>query len=426
MEKVHSEKFLRQRRFLLVLPLLVIPFLTMAFWALGGGRGAAPVGEALSKKGINTSLPGARLKEDQPEDKLSAYRLADRDSMKKKQQVDLTSYTLPGGEEKVTQVKESELSQLIKNSESEAGAERISHKLAEINREINRKPVAYAERKSFGPADAAAPQPSAMKDEVDRLEMLMRNMQQENLEDPEMKQLDKMMEKILDIQHPQRVSDKLKQRSLENANQALPVKAYSDTVIQLLEAGEKGLASDSTMGLFRENPFYGLEEDADDYAYSGTPAAISAVVDRDQAVLSGQAVKVRLNTDVFIGGRRIPAGTLISGTGTLNGERFMVTFSAVRFGDAILPVSLSAWDLDGMQGIYIPGAMTGDAVRSGTSDAVQGLQLMSLDPSIGAQAAGAGIEAARGLLKKKVKLVKVTLPAGYPILLRDNNQRTSS
>jgi len=28
----------KQRKFLLVLPLLVIPFMTMAFWALGGGK----------------------------------------------------------------------------------------------------------------------------------------------------------------------------------------------------------------------------------------------------------------------------------------------------------------------------------------------------------------------------------------------------
>ncbi len=32
-----SQAFLRKRKMMLVLPLLVIPFLTMAFWALGGG-----------------------------------------------------------------------------------------------------------------------------------------------------------------------------------------------------------------------------------------------------------------------------------------------------------------------------------------------------------------------------------------------------
>jgi len=42
---------------------------------------------------------------------------------------------------------------------------------------------------------------------------------------------------------------------------------------------------------------------------------------------------------------------------------------------------------------------------------------MSLDPSIGAQAAGAGIEAAKSLFSKKVKLIKATVNAGLQVLL---------
>lgn len=34
---MNNEKFKRQRRFMLVLPLLTLPFVTLAFWALGGG-----------------------------------------------------------------------------------------------------------------------------------------------------------------------------------------------------------------------------------------------------------------------------------------------------------------------------------------------------------------------------------------------------
>jgi hypothetical protein len=46
-----------------------------------------------------------------------------------------------------------------------------------------------------------------------------------------------------------------------------------------------------------------------------------------------------------------------------------------------------------------------------------------MDPSLGAQAASAGIQAAKTLISKKVKLVKVTVKAGYQVLLRDNNQK---
>jgi len=44
---------------------------------------------------------------------------------------------------------------------------------------------------------------------------------------------------------------------------------------------------------------------------------------------------------------------------------------------------------------------------------------MSLDPSIGQQAASVGIEAAKGLFSKKAKLIKVTVKAGYKVLLMD-------
>ena len=47
------------------------------------------------------------------------------------------------------------------------------------------------------------------------------------------------------------------------------------------------------------------------------------------------------------------------------------------------------------------------------------MQLMSLDPSLGAQAASAGLEAMKGFASKKVKLVRVTVKAGYPVLLMD-------
>jgi len=45
---------------------------------------------------------------------------------------------------------------------------------------------------------------------------------------------------------------------------------------------------------------------------------------------------------------------------------------------------------------------------------------------LGAQAASAGIETARDLISKKVKLVKVTVKAGYQVLLRDEKQKQNN
>lgn len=89
-------------------------------------------------------------------------------------------------------------------------------------------------------------------------------------------------------------------------------------------------------------------------------------------------------------------------------------------------MQLSIVDMDGIEGVYVPGAITRDVAKGSADRAVQGIGFTTLDPSLGAQAANAGIEAAKTLLSKKAKLVKVTVKAGYQVLLRDEKQKAPS
>ena len=81
--------------------------------------------------------------------------------------------------------------------------------------------------------------------------------------------------------------------------------------------------------------------------------------------------------------------------------------------------------MDGLDGIYIPGAITRDVAKQSADRAVQGIGFTALDPSIKVQAASAGIEAAKTLFSKKAKLIKVMVKAGYQVLLRDEKQKSS-
>jgi hypothetical protein len=56
-------------------------------------------------------------------------------------------------------------------------------------------------------------------------------------------------------------------------------------------------------------------------------------------------------------------------------------------------------------------------------NALQNMQFMGMDQSLGVQAAGAGIDAAKSLFSKKVRRIKVKLKGGYPLLLRDNTKK---
>src|SRR5687767_1525513 len=72
----------RRRRLLLMLPVLVIPFITLAFWALGGGQKVGNNEEENKAQGLNLELPAANLKQKGSMDKLAFYEKARRDSMK--------------------------------------------------------------------------------------------------------------------------------------------------------------------------------------------------------------------------------------------------------------------------------------------------------------------------------------------------------
>lgn len=168
-----------------------------------------------------------------------------------------------------------------------------------------------------------------------------------------------------------------------------------------------------------DNGFFGVN---DTPIESEVQNGIEAVVHETQTVVNGAVIKIRLLNDVYISEQLISRENFIFGIASLNNERLEVNINSIRNEHSLFPVKLEVYDMDGLPGIYIPGAITRDVAKQSTDNALQSVALNSLDPSIGAQAAAAGIETAKTLLSKKVKLIKVQVKAGYKILLKDNNQ----
>ena len=164
------------------------------------------------------------------------------------------------------------------------------------------------------------------------------------------------------------------------------------------------------------NGFYGLDEES---LTSQEDNAIPAVIHDTQELVAGSTVKLRLTNDIFINGQLIPKDHFIYGTAAINEERLTVSINSIRSGNSLFPVAMSVYDLDGMEGLYIPGAIERDAAKQSSEQALQNMQFMSMDQTLAAQAAGAGVEAAKGLFSKKAKLIKVTVKAGYQVLLKD-------
>jgi hypothetical protein len=61
--------------------------------------------------------------------------------------------------------------------------------------------------------------------------------------------------------------------------------------------------------------------------------------------------------------------------------------------------------------------------KESADQSIQNLGFTSYDPSLGAQAATAGVTAAKSLFSRKVRLVKVEVKAGYQVLLKDEKQK---
>lgn len=164
--------------------------------------------------------------------------------------------------------------------------------------------------------------------------------------------------------------------------------------------------------------FYGLENTVND---NDADNAIEAIIPENTILVNNAVIKLRLAADIYINGVLIPKNNMVSGLVSLENERLQVEISSIRYNNSLFPVKLEVYDMDGLAGIYIPGAISRDVAKQSADNSLQLMELTSLDPSLKAQAAAAGINTVKSLLSKKVKQVKVMVKAGYRVLLRDKN-----
>jgi conjugative transposon TraM protein len=408
----HSEKYLRKRKFFLVLPLLTIPFLTMAFWALGGGANTAQSNQSLAESGLNLALPDASLNDEKQQDKLSFYNKALEDSIKLRQEMlndpfyrnGLDTMLIP-----VTNSRSPNSSKLNSSTYQSSGTmdsteAKIYERIDALNRAIEQP---SENNKSSQGISLNQSSGTGISSDVDRLENMMQLMNNREGDDPEIKQLGTMLDKILDIQHPERMKEKIREKSSKTKEMVFVVSKQPITgSISLLDTARKRI--------FEQTGFYGFEDHL-----PNEQNAIEAVVHENQSLVNGAVVKLRLLNDIYIGGTLIPKESFVFGVAQLNGERLQIETTTIRNGSSLFPVKLEVYDIDGLPGIYIPGAIARDVAKQSADNSLQLMELGTMDPSLKAQAVATGINATKNLLSKKVKLVKVTVKAGHKVLLKN-------
>ncbi len=397
---IHPQTSLRssqQRKFMLMLPVLVLPFVIILFALLGGGKESDSKSSSTKSTGLNVKLPDAHFKKGADKSKLTLYDEVSRDSIALKEKIKNDPYYFIEHQDSI----QSKVSSSNSLNENEA---KIIDKLAQLKSVIRKKEE--LPQSSFPPSISSNP-------ETEQLEKLLANHRSENIHDPKMDQLNSMLDKVMAIQHPEILSDSLARMAKEIKEVAYRVD-LNNSSSDPQTFGSENSASVSPSS----NRFYDLASDQS--LENVRDNTIEAEIPETQTLVSGSTIKLRLLNDVRINGHLIVKDQLIYGIVTLSGERLKIGFSSIRAGKNILPVSLEAYDLDGLAGIYIPGSINRDVAKQSSDQAISSMNLATLDPSIGAQAAGAGIQAAKSLISRKVKLVKVTVKAGYKMLLRDS------
>lgn len=355
----HTDEFLKKRKFYLAIPALILPFMTMAFLALGGGKDAGKARATVPDHGIDMVLPSAQFKDKKEKGKMDIYQSVGKDTDKTKDGISKSFIQAMGFDPKAAVQQDSAKTTKTENpvfaNSADQQSAKIQAKLAQINRQINQpQPASYS---------PAAPDP-----EVERLNKMMKTMNASGADDPEMKQLNDMLTKIQSIQNPESVKIPIK------------LKTASDTAFR----------------------------------------AIAAVIDGKQKVMNGGTVRLKLTDSVTLKGITLPKGQLLFGACQVTNQRLLLNIQNIRIGKDILPAALTVFSLDGMPGIPAPEAELGGAAAGGADNALENMQFLSMDQTITAQAAAGGINAAKGLFSKKIKKIKVKLSDQFPVLLKIN------
>ena len=149
---------------------------------------------------------------------------------------------------------------------------------------------------------------------------------------------------------------------------------------------------------------------------------LPVVVDHTTILREGDYVALRLLESARIGELRIPRQSLLIAQAKLGGNRLQLLVKSMEIGGRIIPVKLSAYDLDGQEGIYIPGAEQVSALKEvaaniGGSVGTSFTFASSAKDQIISEAARGVMQGASQLLQKKLRTLQVTLKGGYRLFL---------
>ena len=149
---------------------------------------------------------------------------------------------------------------------------------------------------------------------------------------------------------------------------------------------------------------------------------LSVVVDRTTTIRQGDFLRLRLAESARIEGMTLPPNTVLIAQSTIDGNRMKLHVTSVEHAGRILAVKLSAFDLDGQEGLAIPGSEEVSALKEvgagvGGTVGTSFTFASSAKDQLIAEAARGVMQGASQLLQKKLRTIKVTVKSGHRLFL---------
>lgn len=164
--------------------------------------------------------------------------------------------------------------------------------------------------------------------------------------------------------------------------------------------------------------------------YSYIPAVVHGNGDGIK-VQNGSTVKLRLLAETYINIRGIKTvlrrNSLLNGIIRISNDRLNIVISSVRLDNNVVPVQMIAYDIDGVQGLYIPNLIDKNLLARELAEAgsrplqgsvwSQGSMKNQIGTQVATDAARTLIQGGSQYARRKMQVVRVTIKPNYKVLL---------
>jgi conjugative transposon TraM protein len=366
-----------------VIPLIILPFLTLGFFIFGGKLTADQKVIANKKvEGINTNMPGVdtSISKGEIKDKFSAYQQAFKNVTDQSAMGDIDK---PGAEGQGIDYKSSYSSADKERLEAQRKMDSLNQVLRFGQTNIQGKIAQYNRSGGFGESGQATRRNtdgylSGNNESGDPLlNKLLKMQQQDSLQQQSKATPGKDNEDQGSYENQMRVfHEQMKYMdSMQHANggeseagkNGIKHKLYAKEFNPEKDTSNKPLPISSTTA--RGQSVFNTVRYFDDDNNN-----IAAMIDQDVKATLGSRVRIRLIKEMYVGDYLIKRGTYIYGVVTgFQKQRVNISVAQVLYNNTSLPVKIDLFDNDGYLGLYVPGSNFREFSKEIGTQATQGL-----------------------------------------------------